>query len=86
MPLHKFTGSLVDLKMKENTAISSNLNDFNSIYINLMAQKVEILELVKVLFLLITLPNNWDTFCTTISNSSLARGLLDVNVTGRGQP
>ena len=47
-----------------------------------MQQKVEFKESVKVLFLLITLPDSWDTFRTTISNSAPAGGLTERNVTG----
>ena len=69
--------------MKERTTISSHLNKFNSIYNNRVAQEVEFPKLVKILFLLITLPNSWDTFRTTINNSVLpTRGLSEVNVIG----
>ena len=61
---------LVDLKMKEGTSMSNHLNDFNTIYSNLVAQEVEFLDSVKALFLLITLSDSWDTFWTAISNSA----------------
>ena len=35
---------------------------------------------MKALFLLITLPESWDTFRTAISNSALASGLTSANV------
>lgn len=41
---------LVDLKMKEGTSMSNHLNDFNSIYSNLVAQEVEFPNSVKALF------------------------------------
>ena len=72
---------LVDLKMKKDTTISSHLNEFNSIYNFLVAQEVEFPKLVKVLFLLITLPDSWDTFWTAISNSAPLSGLTEANVT-----
>ena len=53
---------LVDLKMKEGTAMSSHLNDFNTIFSQLSAQDVEFQDSVKALFLLITLPESWDIF------------------------
>ena len=53
---------LVDLKMKEGTPMSNCLNDFNSIYSNLVAQEVEFLDPLKILFLLITLPESWENF------------------------
>ena len=43
---------------------------------------MEFKESVKALFLLITLPVSWDTFKTTISNSSPAEGLTKRNVIG----
>ena len=74
---------LVDLKMKEGTSVSSHLNEFISIYGNLVAQEVEFKESMKVLFPLITLPDNWDTFRMTISNSAPVGGLTtERNVTG----
>ena len=71
---------LVDLKMKEGTAMLSHLNDFNTIFSNLSAQDVEFEDSVKALFLLITLPESWDIFCTAISNSAPAGGLTATNV------
>ena len=71
---------LVDLKMKEGTSMSNHLNDFNTIYSNLVAQEVEFLDLVKALFLLITLSDSWDTFRTAISNSASPSGLIEANV------
>ena len=62
--------TLVDLKMKEGTLVSSHLNEFNSIYGNLVAQEVEFKESMKVLFPLIILPDSWDTFRMTITNSA----------------
>ena len=71
---------LVDLKMKEGTAMLSHLNDFNTIFSNLSAQDVEFEDSVKALFLLITLPESWDIFCIAISNSAPAGGLTVTNV------
>ena len=71
---------LVNLKMKEGTSISSHLNELNSIYGKLVAQEVEFKESMKVLFLLITLPDSWDTFCTTVSTNKAADGLFSVTV------
>ena len=71
---------LVDLKMKEGTSMSNHLNDFNTIYSNLVAQEVEFPDSVKALFLLITLLDSWDTFRTAISNSAPPSGLTEANV------
>ena len=71
---------LVDLKMKEGTAMSNHLNEFNTIFSNLSAQEIEFSDSVKALFLLITLPESWDTFRTAISNSAPPGGLTEANV------
>ena len=71
---------LVDLKMKDGTPMSSHLNEFITIFSQLSAQEVEFEDSVKALFLLITLPESWDTFQTTISNSAPASGLTSTNV------
>ena len=35
---------------------------------------------MKAIFLLVALPESWDTFCTIVSNSALASGLTFANV------
>lgn len=60
--------------------MSNHLNEFNTIFSQLSAQEVEFKDSVKALFLLITLPENWDIFCTAISNSAPASGLTSANV------
>ncbi|MCO5580738.1 hypothetical protein L7F22_034608 [Adiantum nelumboides] len=57
---------LVDLKMKEGTPMSNHLNEFNTIYSQLSAQGVKFDEPVRVMFLLIALPESWVTFCTAL--------------------
>ena len=66
--------------MKEGTSMSNHLNDFNTIYNNLVAQEVAFSDSVKALFLLITLSHSWDTFRTAISNSAPPSGLTKANV------
>ena len=66
---------LVEIRMKESTPMSNHLNEFNSTYNQLIAQEVSFLDSVKVLFLLITLPDNWETFKSTISTSQAVGGL-----------
>jgi len=77
---------LVDLKMKEGVAMSNHLNEFNTIFSQLFAQKIVFEDSVKAMFLLVTLPESWDTFHTAISNSapaeSVAGGLTVANVEG----
>ena len=73
---------LVDLKMKEGTAMSNHLNEFNTIYSQLSAQGVKFDDSVKAMFLLITLPESWDTFRTALSNSAPPDGLSSAGVEG----
>ena len=60
--------------------MSSHLNEFNTIFSHLSPQEVEFEDSVKALFLLITLPESWNTFKTAISNSEPASGLTSANV------
>ncbi|RYA47095.1 hypothetical protein DD606_23800, partial [Enterobacter cloacae complex sp. GF14B] len=73
---------LVDLKMKEGTPMSNHLNEFNTIYSQLSAQGVKFDEPVRAMFLLITLPESWDTFRTALSNSAPQDGLNIAGVEG----
>ena len=64
---------LVDLKMKEGTSMSNHLNEFNTInFRQLSSQEIRFDDSVKANFLLITLPESWDTFCIAINNSAPA--------------
>ncbi|MCO5557816.1 hypothetical protein L7F22_011388 [Adiantum nelumboides] len=71
---------LVDLKMKEDTTMSNHLREFNIIFHNLNAQEFEFEDSVKALFLLITLPERRDIFCTTISNFAPTSDLMSANI------
>ena len=73
---------LVDLKMKEGTPMTNHLNEFNTIYSQLSAQGVKFDEPVRAMFLLITLPESWDTFRTALSNSAPPDGLTIAGVEG----
>ncbi|MCO5592845.1 hypothetical protein L7F22_046849 [Adiantum nelumboides] len=73
---------LVDLKMKKGTPMSNHLNEFNIIYSQLSAQRVRFDEPVRAMFLLITLPESWDTFRTALSNSTPPNGLTIAGVEG----
>ncbi|MCO5584057.1 hypothetical protein L7F22_037979 [Adiantum nelumboides] len=73
---------LVDSKMKEGTPMSNHLNEFNTIYSQLSTQGVKFDEPVRAMFLLITLPKSWDTFCTALSNSAPLDGLTIAGVEG----
>ena len=60
--------------------MSNHLNEFNTIFSNLTAQDIEFPDLVRKLFLLITLPKSWDTSHTAIGNSAPPSGLTEASV------
>ena len=53
---------LVDLKMKEGTPMSNHLNEFNTIFNQLIAQAIKFEDSIKAMFLLVTLPQSWKPF------------------------
>ncbi|MCO5602591.1 hypothetical protein L7F22_056725 [Adiantum nelumboides] len=58
---------------------SGHLNEFNSLFIQLTSQGFsEFDDELKAIFLLCSLPNSWDIFCTAISNSA-PNGRLVIN-------
>ena len=71
---------LVDLKMKEGTTMPTHLIKFNTIFSELTTQEVVFLDSVKAIFLLITLPNNWETIKIALSNLASFNGLTSANV------
>ena len=50
--------------------MASHLNEFNIIFSQMQAQKLEFGDEVKAIFLLCSLPTSWDTFRITINNSA----------------
>ena len=73
---------LFELQMKEGTSVASHLNEFNIIFSQMQAQKLEFGDEVKAIFLLCSLPTSWDTFCTTINNYVLDGALTFNDVVG----
>ena len=71
---------LVDLKMKEGMSMSNHLNEFNTIFSQLTAQGIKFEDPIKAMFLLVTLPESWETFRTALSNSAPATSLTSANV------
>ena len=71
---------MVDLKRKDGTSMSNHLNEFNSMFNQVSEQGIELNDSLKALFLLITLPNSWDTFCTIVSTNAAADGLSSVTM------
>ena len=62
--------------------MSDHLNQFNTIFTHLFVQGIKFDDSVKAMFLLVTLPESWDTFRTAISNSTPEDGLSSTNVEG----
>ncbi|MCO5559267.1 hypothetical protein L7F22_012863 [Adiantum nelumboides] len=71
---------MIDLHMKESTPMSNHLNEFHTIVSQLQSQGVEFDDFVRAMFLLVTLPNSWNTFRTAVSNSAAPDGLKCVDV------
>ncbi|MCO5596773.1 hypothetical protein L7F22_050842 [Adiantum nelumboides] len=71
---------LIDLLMKESAPTSNHLNEFHTIASQLQSQGVEFDDSVRAMFLLSTLPDSWDTFRTTVSNSAAPDGLKCADV------
>ncbi|MCO5563775.1 hypothetical protein L7F22_017423 [Adiantum nelumboides] len=61
---------LMHLSMKEGSSVSSHLNEFNALYSQLTSKGLNFDDEMKAIFLLCSLPASWDTFNTTISNST----------------
>ncbi|MCO5580985.1 hypothetical protein L7F22_034860 [Adiantum nelumboides] len=71
---------IIDLRMEEGASMNAHMNEFNTIFSELATQKITFEDNVKAMFLLVTLPESWDTFRTSISNSVLADELTSTNV------
>ncbi|MCO5610626.1 hypothetical protein L7F22_064865 [Adiantum nelumboides] len=62
---------LMRLSMKEGSSnVSSHLNEFNALYLQLTSKGLIFNDEMKAIFLLWSLPASWDTFNTAISNST----------------
>ncbi|MCO5584708.1 hypothetical protein L7F22_038640 [Adiantum nelumboides] len=64
----------------ESTPMSNHLNEFHTIVSQLQSQGVEFDDSVRAMFLLVTLPDSWDTFRTTVSNLAALDGLKCADV------
>ncbi|MCO5585550.1 hypothetical protein L7F22_039483 [Adiantum nelumboides] len=71
---------LIDLRMEGGAFMNTHLNEFNTIFSQLATRKITFEDNVKWMFLLVTLPESWDTFRTAISNSVPADELTSTNV------
>ncbi|MCO5553036.1 hypothetical protein L7F22_006556 [Adiantum nelumboides] len=72
---------LMCLSMKEGSSVSSYLNEFNCLYLQLTSKGLNFNDEMKAIFLLCSLPASWDTFNTAISNSTHGGKLAISNVT-----
>ncbi|MCO5613302.1 hypothetical protein L7F22_067578 [Adiantum nelumboides] len=73
---------LMRLSMKEGSSVSSHLNEFNSLYSQLLTSKgLNFDDEMKDIFLLCLLPASWDAFNTAISNSTHGGKLAFSDVT-----
>ena len=61
--------------MKDGVSMSTHLNEFNSVFDQLKGKGIQLNDSLKALFLLITLPDSWDTFWTTLSDTAIVDGL-----------
>ncbi|MCO5611648.1 hypothetical protein L7F22_065902 [Adiantum nelumboides] len=74
---------LMRLSMKEGSSVSSHLNEFNSLYLQLTLKGLNFDDEMKAIFLLCSLPASWDTFKTAISNSTHGGKLAFSDVTSK---
>ncbi|MCO5594060.1 hypothetical protein L7F22_048081 [Adiantum nelumboides] len=72
---------LMRLIMKEGSSVSSHLNEFNSLYLQLTSKGLNFDDEMKAIFLLCSLPASWYTFNIVISNSTHGGKLAFSNVT-----
>ncbi|MCO5550642.1 hypothetical protein L7F22_004131 [Adiantum nelumboides] len=62
--------NLMRLSMKEGSSVSSHLNEFNALYLRQSSKGLNFDDEMKAIFLLCSLPTSWNTFNTSISNST----------------
>ncbi|MCO5587106.1 hypothetical protein L7F22_041053 [Adiantum nelumboides] len=54
----------------ESASVASHIDDFDSLFVQIRVQYMNMDDEMKAIFLLCSLPPSWDIFCTTISNSA----------------
>ncbi|MCO5603231.1 hypothetical protein L7F22_057378 [Adiantum nelumboides] len=72
---------LKHMNMKEESSVSSHLNEFKNIFLQLTSKGLNFDDEMKAIFLLCSLPSSWDTFNTAISNSGPGKTLVFSDVT-----
>ena len=53
---------LYNLKMKESSGVTTHVNEFDSLFAQIRAQRMQIDDEMKAIHLLCSLPPSWDTF------------------------
>ncbi|MCO5586999.1 hypothetical protein L7F22_040944 [Adiantum nelumboides] len=71
---------LFNLHMKESTSVASHINDFDSLFAQIRAQRIHIDDEMKAIFLLCLLPPSWNIFCTVVNNSAPNGTLVYIDV------
>ncbi|MCO5548901.1 hypothetical protein L7F22_002363 [Adiantum nelumboides] len=61
---------LMHLSMKQGSSVSSHLNEFNALYLQLTSKGLNFDDEMKAILFLCSLPASCDTFNTAISNST----------------
>ncbi|MCO5561055.1 hypothetical protein L7F22_014676 [Adiantum nelumboides] len=69
---------LFNLCMQESASVASHINEFDSLFVQTHAQRMNMDDEMKAIFFLCSLPPSWDIFCTVIS-SSASNGILVYN-------
>ncbi|MCO5604717.1 hypothetical protein L7F22_058887 [Adiantum nelumboides] len=67
--------------MKESASVASHINNFDSLFAQIRAQRINIDDDMKAIFLLCLLPPSWDIFCTVVNNSAPNGTLAYIDVT-----
>ena len=73
---------LFNLRMKEGGIVACHINDFESTFAQMRAQRMNLDDEMKAIFLVCSLPASWDTFCTVVTNSAPNGNLVYGNITG----
>ncbi|MCO5601899.1 hypothetical protein L7F22_056025 [Adiantum nelumboides] len=72
---------LFNLRMKKSVSVASHINDFDSLFSQIRAQRINIDDEMKAIFLLCSLPPSWIIFCTIVSNSVPNGTLIYIDAT-----